>query len=220
MPPTNSFKTVQSHNHSHNRPARTPQRTISMASTLEAANRLSLSNPNPTQISFPNFDPTQIICPNFDPTQPWMDPTHVHICYKLPRVRCNMGCAMCVGQKLWGKSTNIYWHCCRPGVRRRVVWLTGTNDGMAGNRITCGGGERCYGDARCTHRHEAVSYGDSWCDGGASVQPETTIDEQLRLQLSAQRNETETKLFRNCFVSVQFHFVVRTVLQALAYILL
>jgi len=45
MPPTSSYKTVQSHNHSHNSPARSPQRTISMASTLEAANRLSLSNP-------------------------------------------------------------------------------------------------------------------------------------------------------------------------------
>ena len=39
MPPTNSYTTVQSHNHSHNSPARSLQRTISMASTLEAANR-------------------------------------------------------------------------------------------------------------------------------------------------------------------------------------
>jgi len=39
MPPTNSYKTVQSHNHSYNSPAQSPQRIISVASTLEAANR-------------------------------------------------------------------------------------------------------------------------------------------------------------------------------------
>jgi len=49
MPPTNSYKTVQSHNNSHNySPARSPQRTISMASTLEAANPTQpMVGPNP-----------------------------------------------------------------------------------------------------------------------------------------------------------------------------
>ena len=67
MLPTNNYKTVQSHNHSHNSPARSPQRTISMASTLEAANPLSLSNPTqpmdgPNPCSYLHCHGDQAIC--------------------------------------------------------------------------------------------------------------------------------------------------------------
>jgi len=44
MPPTNSYKTVPSHNHSHNSPAR---------------GWACPTQPNPTQIIYKNFDPTQ-----------------------------------------------------------------------------------------------------------------------------------------------------------------
>jgi len=57
-------------------------------------------------------------------------------------------------------------------------------------------------------------------DARAYYEMELVIrDEKFSLKLSAQRNETETKQFRNCFKIVlklflfQFHFVVRTVLR-------
>ena len=88
MLPANSHKTVQCHNNSHNSPARSPQRIISVTSTLEPVQpkptKCNATQPNATQPNATQRNPTQPNATQCNATQP--NATQRNPCPSMPYI--------------------------------------------------------------------------------------------------------------------------------------